>query len=483
MRRRTASRASLALALLAGSVAWAGTGLVNLTTGAPAVDPGDGTGPSQFDFYPCPLPPAQGSNHNINASFINDAGQIVGNAKFQLASDYPADYCTNLSDPDNPPHINSHTGWFLYSPSGGMTFPFGVGGSSVDAQNALITNSQGISYTLSYGETYVFGLDNNGAVYAHGPFFVSPPGAPPGFYNVAFQNGRINADGTITTLADDLNPSSRVTLDGRSIVTATFGGVEVYRLNPKTGSFDGPTLVPLTLPNGSFGFAGGGGSPYGGSFYQGDFAVAPKWVNNRLQFLVAGRDSNGPHGYIYQVVNNAAVMVGDLGPGSLATAINEVGWATGYFQDGFGNIASNFIYRPQQKKFEIFNPPPPSQYTISWDPNAINGQPIPFGITNGGTVAIGLWDTSIDVNGFFNSNLTAVQRSPNGTYTSVGDGNGTVFPATYGPYDQWYLLPLQQNEQGQIVGASSRATHYLLDANFTNYNIGYESWLWTPAPQ
>jgi hypothetical protein len=412
----------------------------------------------------------------VGASYLNDAGQVVGKAQFFLNG-------------DTPPQLNCdgfsgiyHSGWYVYSPptpspipgtnnNGGMTFPWGVDGQ-------LLTNSQGIRY--NHNETYVFGLDNNGLLYANSGFSYDYDNGTKTAY---FSNGRFNADGTITQLPEDLNNLSRVTLDGRSIVTATWGGLEVYRLNGKTGSFDGPTVVQLTLPTGSSGSAGGGGTYGAQADYIDGGNVRAKWVNNRLQFLVAGQDAAGPHSYIYQVVNSAAVMVGDLGPGSVATAINEVGWATGYFADGSGNPVSNFIYRPQQKKFEIFNPPPPSQYFDIWTMHAgeLNGKPIPFGITNGGTVAITLSDINIDAFGNTQTIVTTVQRTPDGIYTSVGNGVPTLFPAQYGPYYTWTLVGFQQNEQGQIAGTGSWAQSANFDPvtqTWTSYGIGHDSWLW-----
>jgi hypothetical protein len=451
----------LAILLLSPLAALAQTSptLVNLTAGAPPVDLGDGSTPAPFSFYACSQ---FYGDHFFTAPYLNDLGQVVGRAQhFEQA---PVD-C------DSP---ITHTGWYLYS-NGVMTFPWGTDAAST------VTNKQGYQYNISSG--VVFGLDNDGAIYVQG-FFIMPTSDGYTFFPTA----RIAADGTITRLPDNIDPyNTRVTLDGRSIVTSVFGGLQIYTRNNKTGGYDGPTVVTVTPPTGyswsSITFT------YGQSL-SGDYIFQVKWVNNRLEFIVITNDSaaaSAQHSYIYQVVDGAAVMKADLGPDSVATALNEIGWATGYFRDGSGNVVSNFTFRPQRTKkpLEIFDPPPPSQVP-TYVPGTLGGNPVPFAITNSGTVAIALYDFSLDpIQGGAYTVHSTLQRAQNGTYTAIGNGDGTVFPSQGAPYYIWNFIGAQQNEQGQIAGGNSWGFGFQYDpasGNVTNYfGAGYDAWLWSPA--
>jgi hypothetical protein len=450
---------ALAVALAVSGTARAGQTqkpvLLNLTTGAAPVDLGNGNPPAALAPYACG---SANPDHFFAVQQLNDVGQVVGRAEsfFVQPVDCSSGYASGTSG----------SGWYLYS-NGVMTFPWGANGN-------FLTNKQGIQYGITWA--YVFGLDNDGAIYVAQGYFLTSD-------FTYFSNARIAADGTITKLADDVSFLSHVTLDGRSIVTATSGGLEIYTRNNKTGQYDGPMVVPVTPPAGNF--LGTGGSTWAQSFGESAF-LSVKWVNNRLEFLVLANDpaaASSLHSYIFQVVDGAAVMKADLGPDSIATALNEIGWATGELLDSGGFIVSNFIFRPERSKkpFEIFIPP---SQAPAWVPGTLGGTPVPFGITNSGFVAISQANTNVDPFGGapFNT-FETIQRAPNGSYTSIGNGSGTIFPSQVVPYNFWYIVGSQQNEQGQIAGGSSRAQAFQFDPvsqEITGgFFDGFDAWIWS----
>jgi hypothetical protein len=444
----------LALVACAATARADGT-LVNLADGAPS-------GYLVVDWTTVP---------DFEANLLNDLGDVVGLAYgVELASDQSA-----------------HTMWFRWS-GGNMTFPWGMDGTAAASPVTIPSGNQaGTQYVIFDGQdsgTSIFGLDNSGAIYASGEI-ISPDNPWPSANPTV--NFRLSRDGlTLTPLPGDLNYAggspygSQVTMDGRAIVNFGYNQpwgnlpMEVYRWNDETGVYDGPFTADLpagtSFPaQSSFVFASNGGQN----------ASLTRVVNNRLEILLSGTDSTGtlPQSYIYQIrIRHGAAtlkLVGTPGPNAIATAISERGWVTGYFGQAPWNVTSNFIYRPEGDRgddedhdaLEILNPLPDG-----------NINPWPFAINRDGTVGLtaeGLEQFPGTANPYIA--WVTLSRAPNGTYTQIGLGGGTIFPSSLGNPLFGNVVAGLMNEKGEIAG-----THSWVNTDINYTFAGFASWLWTP---
>jgi hypothetical protein len=387
----------------------------------------------------------------FQANLLNNVGDVVCLVGVETASDQ-----------------QFHELWFRWS-DGKVTIPWGMDAFSGFTQGHGVTIASGKQAGMQYflntgfqsglGDASIFGLDDSGAIYASGNLFDAAG-------NFVCANFRVSRDGrTVTPLPADLNSApyaSQVTMDGRTIVNMSFSApMEIYTWNDKKGAYDGPFTA--ALPNGTF-------FPFFGTL-QVDLdgtsnPPLPRLVNNSLEVLVSGTDSSGqfPQSYVYQVgIKDGVVsfeLEGTPGPGYVGTVISERGWIAGWA----GDQSSNFIYRPDSNDLELLAPP--ADQGISYF--AL----LPFAINRAGT--IGLTSVAFTPTGL--SHIT-LSRAPDGTYTSMGLGLGTLFPSSFGTPLYGNVLGFAMNEQGEIGGTNSWV------ATDTTFGVGFAAWLWTPKDQ
>jgi hypothetical protein len=450
MRRRNASCASLplALALLAGGVALVAGSAARAQTLGPITMP-------------------SGCSDSWDIFEMNENGDMVGNLTAGYASwDLNAGSC---SSNDN--------GIFLYTHATGQT-------QLLPSTFYPQPTPPPPGFWQMVQPTNAFGLDDNGAVYIYD------------LYGVPWRRNP-DATGTntpIPTVTNGTTPvaPSLVTRDGQLMIAAIADSngnntsIALWRHNKQKDTYT-VTTIKQPLPGGATTFQFGGGE------YNGGGHGIVSFLNEHGAYLVT--DPGPPaHSYIYQVQDERAVQVADLGVGFVPTALNNHGDATGYtVAPGAGPSLSQaiqaFVYHAQNSSSSGSPPSKIEMLNISgtcpsypWPPG-----PIPAAINDSGTVMGTVCNLHYQPGLEFPSYVVDTWvRTSTGVVTTLGDGVGTVYPpvsSAYGCADNgfsWYeMVGMGMTNSGDIVGRETVL-------NYDNCSVSgfypylYQGWIYQP---
>jgi hypothetical protein len=393
-------------------------------------------------------PPASGCYDDYEVVAMNDQGDVVGFSRGDRAS---------WTGPDS-------SGFIPGCPTGDFgTFLYSKGTTQI------ITNAYN-----------VFGIDNRGALY--GGFIPDDPS------QIIPYPARKNRDGTYTAIpavtdswGRQIGPA-QVTRDGRYMIGWIYNpdftiSVALWQLQTDKDAYT-LTVFNQPLPNGETSFTvGPTASGQSGALS----------INERGQYLVVASGDSGVHSYIYQLQNGVPTLVADLGLNNVATALNNVGDATGYsVPPGAGAYyaVQIFIYHHGSSSNGAFESlTVPSACATLYQ--GYSGNPIPFAIGDDGTVAgavCGLNYQSGYQSPWFVGDVWV--RTPNGKFGTVGSGLGTVFlppPSGFGydsDYSWWNMNGYGgglMNNRGDIAGVG-----FAVDAGATGFGFAstWQGWIY-----